>query len=66
MYLVTAAELWTSATGGLETFFSYPLVQYLSTWLDTGIIAVGSIIFFKYILPKLRENEKNKEYIFRV
>ncbi len=64
--LVTANELWLNFWGGINTFLEYPVVQSMGTWIDTGIVGIGAVIFFKYVLPKLRENEANKKLIIEM
>jgi len=59
--IVTATELWASIEAGFTAFITHPAVKQVGIWLDNGMVVAAIIVFFKYILPKLRENEANKE-----
>lgn len=61
--LATATEIWNDTINGVQSFFDSSIVQTVGPWLDNAIIAILAIVFFKYILPALRENEANKKLV---
>ena len=61
--LVTANELWENVWASMGDFVSNDTVQNIWAMLDNAAVGIFIIVFFKYILPKLKENEANKALI---
>ena len=61
--MTSLPEIWNDITNGVAGFLNHPLVDSLGVWMDNAFVGAAIIIFFKYVLPKLRENEANKQTI---
>lgn len=61
--LVTAPELWQTIWSGLGDFWSNEYTQMVFGYLDTTIFGIAIVVFYKYIGPKIMENERLKKEI---
>ena len=63
MVLVSVSEAWTNFWNSFDFILTNPTTQSVLAILDNTAVAIAIVVFFKYILPKLRENEANKKLI---
>lgn len=61
--IADAPNAWQVFWESVGDFFANDTVQGIAAWADKFIYALILTIFFKYILPRLMENERNKKII---